>query len=175
MRTHNPSCVGQIHVRRTSLLAVIRMTTAQLRKITGQVTRAGHGYGLPRARAWVGKFLPVQNPRPRARVDKPVWVFFSSSHCDMLPSTPAGTSASQPSGPFPSDPSSVVHARHSHSPCARLPLPLKFLKLAHLAVTDSSVLTPVSRSGQTSPHHHVVHRCQLPDESHMNATCSAAL
>jgi hypothetical protein len=58
----------------------------------------------------VGKFLPVQNPHPRARVDKPVRVFFSSSHCDTLPSTPAGTSASQPSGPFPSDPSSVVHA-----------------------------------------------------------------
>jgi hypothetical protein len=66
---------------------------------------------------------------------------------------------------------------HSHSPCARLPLPLKFLKLAHLAVTDSSVLTPtvcpdlvrlvltiarsISANSSMSP-------C-------MNATCSAAL
>ena len=47
-----------------------------LGKITGQVTRAGHGHGLPRAQARAGKFRPVKNPRPRARVGGQARVFF---------------------------------------------------------------------------------------------------
>jgi hypothetical protein len=60
---------------------------------TGQVTRAGWWRGLPRVRAWVGKFPPARNPRPRARVRGQARVFFSS----ITQSPPTPTPHSRPS------------------------------------------------------------------------------
>jgi hypothetical protein len=91
---------------------------AELGSTTGQVTRAGWRRGLPRARAWVGKFPPARNPRPRARVGGLVRVFFS------LISTSAAA-AFKDSGPL----TATNHRRHALVPSSVGPQADSFLTL----------------------------------------------
>jgi hypothetical protein len=58
-----------------------RPTTSQvcLRKITGYITRTGHGYGLPRVRVRVGIFPPARYPYPRGGLRGFTRVFFFPS------------------------------------------------------------------------------------------------
>jgi hypothetical protein len=71
------------HRRTQTKWVVSEMSSCRSRvglgKITGHMTRAGYGYGSSRVRVRAVNLPPVENPRPRARVDGQARVFFSSS------------------------------------------------------------------------------------------------